>query len=133
MRKIRNIALLIGTFCLCAAFTQQEKKTEVYLFGVATSFNDTLVHFTDIQPIEGATINKRGFLEARNQYAYQLKNYLENAMNLPERTCAIFFHTNKSKLEKDYSKLRKKYLGEKSVKYETLPTSVFQFKTFKLE
>lgn len=132
MRKIRNIALLIGTFCLCAAFTQQEK-TVVYLFGVATSFNDTLVHFTDIQAIEEANINKHGFLEARNQYAYQLKHHLENAMNLPERTCAIFFHKNKSKLEKDYSKLRKKYIEKKSVKYETLPTSDFQFKTFKFE
>ncbi len=133
MRKIRNIALLIGTFCLCAAFTQQEKKTEVYLFGVATSFNDTLVHFTDIQAIEGATINKHGFLVARNQYAYQLKNYLENVMNLPDRTCAVFFHKNKSKLEKDYSKLRKKYVEKKNVKYESLPTTTFQFKTFKLE
>lgn len=133
MKKVRNIALLIGAFCLCTAFTHEKKQSEVYLFGVATSFNDTLVHFTDIQPVEGAAINKQGFLEARNQYAYQLKNYLENVMSLPNRTCAVFFHTNKSKLEKDYSKLRKKYVERKDLKYETLPTSNFQFKTFKLE
>lgn len=46
------LAALVATTSLYAA----GKKTRVYVYGFAASFNDSIVYFTDIQTLDSATI-----------------------------------------------------------------------------
>lgn len=112
---------------------KSDEKEGVYMFGVGAAFGDSIVYFTDVQFVEGKNMVKNSFLEARNQYSYQLENYLENVKNLPNRTCAIFFSEKKSKIEKKFLKLRKKYEGDAANSFRMLDVSEFKFQRFELE
>lgn len=129
--------LLITALAMCMCITtyakgkEENKETEkqtIYMFGVGAAFGDTTVCFTNIQTIEGEGLVNKGFLKARNMYSMQFKNYLENAENLPHRTCAIYFSTKKNKLEKKYSKLKARYMEDKDKATRTIDSSKFSFK-----
>ena len=48
-------------------------------------------------------------LPQRQQYSYQLKTYLESKLGQSNRTCFIYFDSNKTKLEKSIKKMKDKY------------------------
>ena len=101
MKYIRLIMAVALTFLVCSAFTmKKDKEKPVYVFGVAASFTDTLVYYTDIQLLDSVYLNEHGFLPQRDLYSYQLKNHLEYNMNKLNYTCVIYFSDNKKKLEK---------------------------------
>lgn len=82
---------------------------KTYMFGFAASFNDTIVHFTDIQTVDSAWIDsKTKFLMARQQYAAKLRDYL-SSQQLPHRTCVVFYDQKLDKLQKKYIKMKKMY------------------------
>ena len=69
----------------------KSKVQKVYLFGFAASFNDSTVYFTDIQEIDSAWVDdKTNFLHDRDQYSYQLRDYLAEKFE-PNRTCITTF------------------------------------------
>lgn len=83
---------------------------KMYMFGMAASFNDTIVCFTDIQRVDSAWIDKKtGFLQSRDIYSGQLRTYLNEAKQLPSRTCVVFYDKNREKLEKTFVKMRRLY------------------------
>lgn len=94
--------------------TSQAKGTapqRVYMFGFAASFNDTIVHFTNIQTIDSVWIEgKTGFLVGRHLYSTMLRDYLDKNQ-MPYRTCVVFYNKNLKKLQKKYIKMKKLYLG----------------------
>lgn len=92
-----------------AAFSATEHPKKVYMVGVSASFVDTVAYFSDIQTVENAEFNKKGFLNKRADYSEQLKSYLENNLSLEKRTCMVFFSTQKIKLKAKISKLRHRY------------------------
>lgn len=122
-------AMWMGTTMISAKNDKdaQPEEQTVYIFGVACAFGDSLVHFTDVQEIKGLELVNKGFLEYRSLYSYQLKNYLENAKNLPNRTCTVYFSEKKSKLEKTFAKFKKRYQGDKSVALRPLGAQEFSF------
>lgn len=69
----------------------KDKEKAVYAFGVAASFNDSIVYYTDIQVLDSVELDKNGFLPKRDLYTYQLKNYLEYNLKKPDYTCMIYF------------------------------------------
>ena len=82
---------------------------KMYMFGFAASFNDTIVHFTDIQTVDSVwTDSKSDFLLGRQHYSSLLKNYLTKEQ-MPYRTCIVFYDKNLNKLRKKYVKMRKLY------------------------
>lgn len=82
---------------------------KIYAFGFAASFNDSTVHFTDIQEIDSAWINEKNkFIIGRDNYSYQLKNYFAS-IGMPHRTCIISFALNRNDIEKKYKKMKEKY------------------------
>lgn len=101
------MAVAVVLFC-CTASTLKSKEKPVYAFGLAASFNDTIVYCTEIQLLDSVEL-KDGFLPAREMYAEQLKNYLEYEKQKPNYTCMIYFSENKKKLEKDAVKIKNKY------------------------
>jgi hypothetical protein len=89
--------------------TAAPKVAKVYIFGFATSFNDSTVYLTNIQEVDSAWLTKKSnFLIGRDNYSSQLQEYLRNkSITLP--TCATFFNVKRKDLEKKYISLRKKY------------------------
>ena len=109
----------------------------MYMFGFAASFNDTIVHFTNIQAIDSAWVDgKTKFLMGRNLYSTMLRNYLEKNQ-LPYRTCVVFYDKSLKKLQKKFVKMKKLYLGTgKKVKnrnnVKDIVESDFKFTAFNL-
>ena len=138
MKKIRYILMTVVTFGMSA--TTEAKKVQVpkmYIFGIAASFNDTIVHFTNVQEIDSAWIEKRNkFLQARQLYSYQLRDFLASEKQMPRRTCIVYAHKNKKKVEKKYLKMRKLYMPSKKqhqgYDIRLLNNSDFQFKVIDL-
>ena len=88
------------------------RPTTLYAYGFSASFNDSTVYFTEIQEIDSAWVNKRnGFLYSRENYSYQLKNYLQEK-GVENPTCIISFAATRKEAEKKYVALRKKYTKE---------------------
>lgn len=101
----------------------------VYLYGIATSFVDSTVYFTDIQHVDSSYVNtSNDFLFQRQEYSRQLRQYLIN-QGMSEPTCITTYSTDKKKLQKRYLKLRNKYVdsGKFTVKY--VDSSEFTYKS----
>ena len=96
------------------------------MFGFSASFKDSVVYVTDIQNVPQARINEKKFLLDRDQYSYQLKNYLEETLQQPGRICLVIYDIDKKKAEKKYVKLMKKYKKGYQVLY--LNETQFRFK-----
>lgn len=134
--------IAIAAFIIAAFLpnTTQAKGTapqRMYMFGFAASFNDTIVHFTNIQAIDSAWVDgKTKFLMGRNLYSTMLRNYLEKNQ-LPYRTCVVFYDKSLKKLQKKFVKMKKLYLGTgKKVKnrnnVKDIVESDFKFTSFNL-
>ena len=130
--------------CFCATSYAKDKNKEqvenkeiekqtVYIFGVGSAFGDSIIYFTDIQEIQDYKLIEKGFLNYRSIYSYDLKNYLENAMNKPHRVCAVFFSEKKSKIEKKYEKLKNRYQKENGKSFHLLTSEQFSFKAYSKE
>lgn len=105
---------------------------KVYMFGFAASFNDTIVHFTEIQPLDSVYLDsKTDFLLGREQYSNALRSYLADK-GMPHRTCVVIYDKKLSRLQKRYLKMQKLYASNKKQKnrndIRTIAASDFQFK-----
>lgn len=129
MKLIRIVLAMCVAVMVCSSFTlKKDKDKPVYAFGVAASFNDTVVYYTEIQLLDSVFLDKNGFLPDRELYAYQLKNHLEYDMKKMDYTCMIYFSENKNKLLKDANKIKAKY--KKTGNIVLLPITAADF-TFK--
>lgn len=135
---MKKIAILIMTLvALGVATTTNAKKVvtpRMYIFGMAASFNDSTVYFTNVQELNNVWVEKRHKeLDVRQLYSMQLRDYLNN-QKIQNRTCIVIANEKRSKLEKKFLKLRKlytqskdgkvhfdvKYLGDQDFKFTTI-------------
>ena len=130
IKYIIILALLLasGTAEVC---TKQVKTKHMYMFGFSASFKDSTIYITDIQDVEGAWYDtKSKFLMGRDNYSYQLKEHMTDKMSQPNRVCMVFFAIDKKKAEKQYMKLKKKYVdkapGMYAVRYLTISDFKFE-------
>ena len=135
LQRIILAALLIVAAIVPAAMTAKNVKLpKVYMFGFAASFNDTIVHFTDVQAVDSVWMDsKTHFLLGRENYSNMLRNYLDQQLQMPHRTCIVIFDKNLKRVQKKYLKMKKLYAAEgKKVKNHNdirmIATSEFQFK-----
>ena len=128
MKKFVSVAFLLLLLVVSTASTMKKKDRNVYAFGVAASFNDSLVYWTSIQLLDSVTLDKNGFLPKREAYTYQLKNHLEYTLKKVNYTCMIYFSDDKSKLEKEEQKLKGKYKKSKGLHIQQLDAQSFSFK-----
>ena len=106
------------------------ERATAYIFGFSASFTDSVVYITDIQQLDSAYIEtKYDFLMDRAVYSDQLQTYLEAVKQMPNSTCAVFFHTKKSKLMEEYDKIRKQYGSDGSVMLKELTDGSFKFQS----
>ncbi|MCD7722066.1 MAG: hypothetical protein LUI09_07535 [Prevotellaceae bacterium] len=102
-------------------------QARVYIFGFAASFKDSVAYITEIQTIDSAYVLKHGFLADRSLYSTQLEHFLEVDMELSDMTCVVFFSKSKSKIEKQFLRVRKKYTADHAVVLSPLPRETFAF------
>lgn len=110
---MKKIIILILTCAMCIMASAQDKnewKTpkDMYIFGFATSFTDTTAYVTAVMHVENTSIKKKnGFLYARNEYSYQLRDYVEQ-MGFKNPVVVVCFNQDKKKLEKKFMKMMAK-------------------------
>ena len=111
--KLSKLAFtsIVAALLMSLTVSAKNEMKRVYMFGIAASFNDSTVYFTAVQEVDSAWIyskNKSKFLVSRENYSYQLRDYLESRGE-NNRTCAVFFGTNHKKVEGQWVKLHNKY------------------------
>lgn len=109
--KLSKIGLTAIAATLLISLTAQAKNEmrKAYVFGFASSFNDSTVYFTDIQEVDSAWFtSKHHFLVSRENYSYQLRDYLAS-IGEQHRTCVVEYDTDPKKLEKVWNKLYIRY------------------------
>lgn len=126
--KVGALAMIMAVTALSANAGNKDKNKEkqVYAYGMASSFNDSIVYFTHIQPLDSVRLHK-GFLLRREAYSYQLGAYVENVIGKPYYTTVTFFSENKDKLYKKAMKLVDKYRKSKGVVVEEIPSDKFKY------
>ena len=111
MKKLNRYLMLTVMLTLFVSYnaSAKVKNTPIYLFGVATSFADSTIYFTEVQQVDSACLYERSkFLYGRENYSYQLRDYL-SAHGAENYTCTTVFALNRKAAEKKYAKLRKRY------------------------
>ena len=111
---------IVLSLVLAAMSTKAEAKIIVaehmYMFGFSASFTDSTLYITDIQDVPGASYDtKSKFLLGRDVYSTQLKEFLTEKKDQPNRVCIVMFATTKKEAEKKYQKFKKKYAGKNGV------------------
>lgn len=129
-RKIAFLLILSLCFSISTdVYARSKKETTnqvVYMFGYATSFNDSVHYITAIQEVNGAEIGKKGFLSNREFYSNLLKYHIERKYDVKHETAVTFFSTKRSKVEKKYLKLRRRLLNGRANIFE-IPAEKFHY------
>ena len=126
--KFLVAVLCIATIsCAVTATAKDKKAKKMYLFGIATSFNDSTAYFTPIQEIDSVTTaGKTSILSNKQEYSLQLKNYFQNQGDI-HRTCVTFNNASKSNLEKTYQQLKQKYVKKFNMTVKNIENTDFQY------
>lgn len=123
MKTMKYLMLLcaICTLSILNIDEVQAKKRPVqniYMFGFSASFSDSTVYFTDIQVLDSAWVDeKTGYLEHRNLYSQQLKDYLAASMQA-NRVCVVMYALTKKEAEKKYLKMKRIYSKNADAPYD---------------
>lgn len=126
MRFRKYILTLVLTLLTVSVWGEYRPKT-IYVYGFAASFNDSTVYFTDIQKVDSAYIDTHTrFLYSRENYSYQLRNYLEG-LGFKHATCITTFATSRKEAEKKYQSLRKIYLEDGKYNIHNLTEADFKY------
>lgn len=113
---------------VCLNVSAKSERVNVYAFGFAASFNDSTVYFTQIQSIDSVWIdNKTNFLDDRESYSYQLRDYL-TSVGKANRTCIITFARTEKEIKKKYTALRKEYTENEDFIVKEVTPAEFSFK-----
>ena len=105
------------------------RPAKIYMFGFAASFNDSTVYLTDIQTVNAYLVNNRTkFLANREDYSYQLRNYLQSNGLEAYPTCITMFAENEKDATKKYLKLKERYeKSKKKYSIKSLKDSQFKY------
>ena len=120
-------ALLVG--CVINGNAKGYRPAKIYMFGFAASFNDSTVYLTDIQTVNAYLVNNRtNFLANREDYSYQLRNYLQSNGLEAYPTCITMFAENEKDATKKYLKLKERYeKSKKKYSIKSLKDSQFKY------
>lgn len=128
------LCLIISVIILNVTASAKNKCVpKVYVFGLAASFNDSIVYLTNIQELDSAWIDdKNDFLANRSDYSYQLKNYFES-QNINHRTCIVSYALKRKDINKKYQKIKNKYTKGGNFDIRYINNDDFKFSVIKPE
>lgn len=122
--------LLLSVVMPSAVQAKRMKMPQMYMYGFSASFQDSIVYMTDVQEVANVWYDtKTKFLIERQQYSYQLKDFLTSSKQQPNRVCVVMFAPTRKEAEKSFLKLRKEYTVKAKGKYDVryLTTEEFKF------
>ena len=123
MKKIIISGCILSCLFFLATISQAKSKVvKTYAFGFAASFNDSIIHFTDIQELDSTWLDDKDFLESRENYSYQLRDYLADR-GMEHRTCIICYSSKLKKTKKKFTKMMDSY--SKNGKYDSTQNKQF--------
>ena len=112
LKHITLVAALIAVSALMPASAKNYVVPKAYMFGFVASFNDSIIHFTDIQEVDSVWLMpKKKMVAGRSNYSYQLRNYCAETLGMPNRTVVVVTALKRKDIEKKFLKLRKQYTG----------------------
>lgn len=122
-------AIITAMAILCAISTSaRETQKTVYIYGMAASFNDSTIYITNVQKLDSAYItDKQDLLYGRQDYSGQLKTYMQEQGH-HDMTCITFFATTLKKAQKEYLKLRKRYLDRHAYIIKSIDPEAFTYR-----
>ena len=112
------------------AAPEKEKKgnaQRVYVYGVARNFNDSVLYITDIQPLDSVVIRDDECIENYEDYALQLRAYMEMRLDDKNQTTAFYYSPKLAKMEKRRHKMVKRLRDSKKVMIVPIATEEFRF------
>lgn len=118
MKIIKSVfVFMVITMLISLTASAKDTMKRIYIYGCATSFNDSTVYLTDIQAVDSAwfTGKKKMFLVSRENYSYQLRDYLEQ-QGEKNQTCMVTFGTNIKTVKKKWNKLNDRFTKVKAKK-----------------
>lgn len=122
MSKVKIfIGAVLLTLAISVSSQAANKPTRLFLYGFAASFNDSIVYITNIEELDTAWVDaKTGFLYSRDNYSYQLRDYLR-AKGVDHPTCITVYATTRKQAEKKYTSLKRRYTakGAYDIRYIT--------------
>lgn len=123
-RVLFSLTLLLASMQAFAEYVP----TKVYIYGFSASFNDSTVYFTDVMELDSAWVERKThFLYSRENYALQLKEYMQK-IGVQNPTCVVSFAKDRKTIDKKMKKLRSKYTKAGShYALTTLTESIFKF------
>lgn len=129
--RLRQLLIVTALFvgCVINGNAKGYRPAKIYMFGFATSFNDSTVYLTDIQTVNAYLVNNRTkFLANREDYSYQLRNYLQSNGLEAYPTCITMFAENEKDATKKYLKLKERYeKSKKKYSIKSLKDSQFKY------
>ncbi len=124
MHKLLLLALALVPMSSLAI----NKPTTLFMYGFAASFNDSTVYFTGIQKVDTAwTDSKTGFLYSRENYSYQLRDYMKKHGSAYP-TCITVYAKKRKDIEKKYETLKKRYASKGQYTVKFIPDNEFLFR-----
>jgi len=129
MKKLNRYLMLTVMLTLFVSYnaSAKVKNTPIYLFGVATSFADSTIYFTEVQQVDSACLYERSkFVYGRENYSYQLRDYLR-AQGFAFPLCITGFATSRTKADKKYMALQKKYMKKGGYNIHYIKNTEFRY------
>lgn len=127
MKKIIISGFILTCLFFLATISQAKSKVvKTYAFGFAASFNDSIIHFTDIQELDSSWLDDKGFLENRENYSYQLRDYLAEK-GMEHRTCIISYSSKLKQTKKKFTKMMDNYSKEGKYDIRLIKGDEFKF------
>jgi len=129
MKIIKYILLsLLLSAVMPADLQAKAVKTKMYMFGFSASFQDSIIYMTDVQEIDGVWYEtKSKTLMERHQYSTQLKDFLTDNKEMPNRVCVVMFALTRKEAEKLFIKIRKEYTVKAKGKYDVRYLTMTEF------
>lgn len=128
--------MIKAKFVLCAVLMSlaisipshaANKPSKIFLYGFAASFNDSTVYITNIEELDTAWIDvKTGFLYSRENYSYQLRDYLKSK-GVAHPTCITVYATTRKEAEKKYTSLKRRYTAKGAYDIRYITEDEFKF------
>lgn len=126
IKRIATLALIL--LLLTPTLSAKIERRDIYIFGFAASFLDSVVYITDIQLMDSAYVEKKSkFLMDRAVYSDQLQSFIEEEGGFQNYTCAVIYELKKKDIDELYEKIKKRYIANENLIVKQITLNDFQF------
>lgn len=130
MKSLKYVAMavlmLVATAKFASARGNKENK-KAYVFGVATSFNDSTAYFTAIQELDSVSmVGKTHILANKQEYSYQLREYM-GGKGVSHATCVTVNASDSKALMKKYNAMKLRYTKKDKLFIKDIPAADFRY------